>query len=836
MKPVDFKKWLPHLIILAGMAIASLLFAYPAAFNGLQLQQHDNISWQGMSQEVRTWDERTGEHSLWSNSMFGGGPTYTYYMSGTGNALSPVYTTVTSLLVKPANFLFLAMLCFYVLGSVLRWNRWLRVAAAAAFAFSSYNLVIIGAGHETKMFAIAFMPAVLAGFLLLYRGRYLPGAALFGVPLALSIMTGHYQIVYYLGIALIIGGVGLAIQAFKEGWLPRFATASAVALVAGGLAAGSAAVMILPTKEYNELTMRGGRSELTINKTADEKEKKGGLDKNYAFSWSNGIGETFDILIPYLHGGSSSEPAEKAPETDALVNGQYPELPLYWGPQPFLSGPVYFGAVICFLAVLGMFVIRSPHKWWMAAACLLAIVMSWGKHFAAFNYFLFDTLPLLKNFRTPSMVLVIPQLLFPVLAAWGLNDMLTGAVSRQDAWKAARTAGGITMGLCLLLGVLGGIFFDFTGVADAQLPAEILSTLKDDRAALARNSALLSAFWIAATAALVWAWSGGKVKDNVLAIGVVALVLIDLLPVATHYLSEDAYAEADTYNQNFQPRPVDQQILQDKDPYYRVLDLSKDPYNDAVQAYFHKAVGGYSPAKLERYQDLIDVHLSPQKGFNSAVVNMLNTKYIISPAGPGGQLSVFPNPGALGNAWFVQEAKLVPTADAEMLAMAAPALGDTAQPNPTDFNPRRTAVIRNSFASAINGYQFGADSAATVKLARYGLNKISYASSNSRPGLAVFSDIWYPHGWRAFIDGKEEPILCANYVLRALKIPAGQHTIEFRFEPQTFAQGKTITTVSSLALILLAITGLAAAVLARGKRSEVVEATTAADTPARAKR
>ncbi len=805
----NFSKYRPHLLIVAGFFLLAILFNMPA-FQGKELSQHDNISWKAMSEEARAWHAKTGENTLWSNSMFGGMPTYTYYVPESNNLLTPVYNFVTSLLPKPANFFILAMLSFYALVVAMRLNRWVGAAGAVAFAFSTYNPVIISAGHETKMIAIALMPAVLAGMFLLYRGRYLSGGALFAASLAFVLMSAHYQIGYYLGIVLVVAGLGFFIQAIRKGTVGRFAKATAVAVLGAALAVGVSAQSILPTSEFNAATMRGGKSELTLNQKPGETKKKGGLDKDYAFLWSNGIGETATLLIPDLYGGGSGEDADRFPKTNEMLGERYEKLPGYWGPQPFVTGADhYIGAVVCFLAVLGLFVIRSRHKWWMAAASLIAIAMSWGKHLPGFNYFLFDTLPLLKNFRTPSMVLVVPQLLAPVLGVWGLSELLSGTVDRSAAWKAIRNAAGITVGLCVVLGVLGSFFFDFTNpTSDAQLPAEALASLKDDRAALARNSALLSSFYIAAMAAALWAWSRGMIRQTVVTIIAAALLLIDLLPVGARYLNEENYSEPDEYSQNFQPRAVDKEILQDKDPYYRVLDLTRDPYNDAVPAFYHKLVGGYSPAKLEIMQDLIDVHMAPGKGFNSAVLNMLNTKYVIVPGAGGKGEGIIPNPGALGNGWFVSEIKYVPTADDQMRAMTAPQIGDTAAPSPTTWDPRRTAVIRTSFQKSLGNLQPRADSGASVRLSRYGLNTIEYATQNSASGLAVFSDIWYPYGWKAFVDGKETPIVCANYVLRAVAVPAGAHKVEFRFEPATHRNAGIVATGSSIALIAFIIGGI----------------------------
>jgi hypothetical protein len=578
--------------------------------------------------------------------------------------------------------------------------------------------------------------------------------------------------------------------------------------------------------------MRGGQSELTINKS--EVKTGGGLDKEYAFRWSNGIGETFCLLVPQLYGGSSGERVGAGSNTyETLVDMGVPDeqaemfsnqLPTYWGPQSFLSGPVYFGAIICFLFVLGLMVIRSPHKWWIAAACLLGIIMSWGHHFKAFNYLLFDVLPGLNKFRTPSMVLVIPQFLFPVIGVWALNDILKGKIEGTALWKQVRNAAIITGGLALILGLGSSMFFDFRSqyevtangqtfttddqneqrfsqmLGSPEAGRKLMNAIREDRASMATKSGLRSAAFIALAAGLIWAYNRKKLAANTMVYGLVLLIAIDLIPVAWRYLNEENYMEETDYEANFEPRPVDQQIMSDPDPYYRVLDLSRDIFNDAIQAYFHKSIGGYHPAKLEIYQDLIDVHMS--RGFNSEVLNMLNTKYVIVPnGGPGGGPAVFPNPTALGNGWFVDEVQWAKTADEEILAMNAPLLGDTSRTE-GNWNPRRTAVMRSSFQQSLGNAPIAKDSAAFVRLAPngYGLNNITYESSNSREGLAVFSDIFYPHGWKAFIDGKEVPILKANYVLRALRGPAGNHKIEFKFHPKSFYTGNTIALISSLLL------------------------------------
>ncbi|HEY9178151.1 MAG TPA: YfhO family protein, partial [Flavipsychrobacter sp.] len=475
----------------------------------------------------------------------------------------------------------------------------------------------------------------------------------------------------------------------------------------------------------------------------------------------------------------------------------------------------YFGAIIVFLFVLGMMIIRSPHKWWILGVSVLAFLMSTGKHFPSFNYFLFDTLPGFNKFRVPNMILVIPQLLFPLLAVWTLHDIIQEKISKEELWKKIKTAGIATGGLCLLLGLGSSIFFDFKSHRDPQLKeqlvqsfrneeaaAKVMSAVVSDRADMAMKSGITSAVYIALAIGLLWAFANNKIKGQYAVLGIAVLTFIDLVRIDSRYLNEENYIDPEQYEAQFTPRPVDRQINEDPDPYYRVLDLSVDPFNNAMQAAHHKCIGGYSPAKMEIYQDLIDVHM--RNGFNREVLNMLNTKYIISPQGAQGQPVPIPNPEACGNAWFVDNIQWEATADAEMLALKAGNIGEQPDTLQQEFNPKQTVVLRDTYKDNLNNFNPEKDSAAYVKLAEYGLNDISYVSNNSKDGFAVFSDIYYPYGWKAYIDGEETPIYRANYLLRALKIPAGEHKIEFKFHPEKFYTGDKIAMVSSLLLILAA--------------------------------
>ncbi len=810
----DFKKFRIDILIVICFAVVSLAYCLPQ-LEGKKLNQSDNIHWQGMAREGMAYHDSTGRDVLWSNSMFGGMPTYTHYIGAT-NTNYPYYAQVfLEVMGKPAYFFFIAMLCFFILTSVLKVNKWVGAIGAFAYAFSSYNAIIIAIGHDTKMLTIAYMPAALAGLYLIYKQKLWSGGALLALSMALIMTNCHFQVIYYTLIMFVCFGIGMLVMAMKEQKIKEFFIASLVA--AGSLLIGigpSINAMII-TNEYSKETMRGGASELSGHDT----KTNGGLDKEYAFRWSNGIGETFCLMIPYLYGGSGNESADKAPKTLEAIGGNAEELPLYWGPQPWVSAPVFFGAVVCFLFVLGLMVVRSPQKWWILAACIIGIVLSWGKNFEGVNFWLFDHLPMLNKFRTVSMALVIPQFLFPLLGIWAVQEVIDQKSNPAKLLKDVQIAAGITAGLCLLLGLGGSFFFNFSGASDAQMQPEIAKLLKEDRASLAMKSSLMSALYIILAAGLLWAFIKDKIKLPVLMGCLLVVIAIDLLPVAHDYLNDKNYIDATEYEANFLPRPVDSRILKDPDPYYRVLDLSKNTYNDASQAYFHKCIGGYHPAKMEIYQDLIDKQMGGK--FNLQVLSMLNTKYIIFPSKK--EPFEIPNSFACGNAWFVNDVVWANTADEEMNGLNssmdyAPeglfnslknsAMGVPDSASASGFKPKNTAIIRAIFKNDFGNYTFGKDSAAYVKLDKYGLDDISFVSSNSKDGLAVFSDIYYAKGWKAFVDEKETPIMKADYVLRAIKMPAGNHKIVFRFHPESFYKGQKVAMVSSIMVILLCLGAL----------------------------
>lgn len=790
------------------------------------------FTWLYGSKESRDYHEQTGKNALWANNMFSGMPqVFTDFYPETNwyNKLNHIIQFYTHGEVpNPATFFFLAMVSFYILMCVLKVPKWLGAIGAIAFAFSSYNPIIISAGHTTKMLDIGFLPAILAGVLLAYRGRYWAGAALSGLFLAFFFDSGHYQIIYYGAILIAVVIIAKLVYAIREQKLKRWFYASGTLGLAALFAFGANASRIIQVQEYNPYSIRGGASELTAGKM----HQGSGLDREYAFQWSNGIGETFCLLIPNLYGGASGEDigadshfGEKLASLN--VNPQYIDqitanAPLYWGPQPGVSGPVYFGAIICLLTILALFLIRSPLKWWLAGAALFFILLSLGKNFPAFNYFMFDHFPMLNKFRTPSMALAIPSILFPLLGIWALKDIFTEKISPEELLKKLKLSVYITGGLCLLILLSTFMFMDFHSANDAgmaqqygqafqnpQLGNELLSALREDRAAAAQKDAIRSLIFILLAGGALWGFAKGKIKKEMAIAGLGLFICVDEIPVAHRYLNENNFLDNDTYAMQFQPRPADLQILQDKDLYYRVFDLSNQqngPFNDPKPSYFHKSIGGYHGAKMEIYQELIENQISK---YNSAVLNMLNTKYIIVP-GPKGEAMAQRNPEACGNAWFVSGIKWAKTADEAMKALDAPSLQ-----NPTDssmgiFRPLQTAIMRDSLKPHFNNFHFGKDSSASIKLTKYAPNRLLFESNNMQNGLAVFSDIYYPLGWTATIDGKPTHIYRTDYVLRALQVPAGKHVIEFSFDPPGFEKGERIGLYGSILLTLLILAGIAA--------------------------
>lgn len=832
------KKFLPNVIAMLAFLVISALFCAPA-LKGNRIAPHDSFSWRYMSKEARDYYDAHGKGSGWSNSMFGGGPTTTYFQPGSSGwyvgVLSKIQMQPDNGTLNPIMFLFLAMLSFFLLLKTLRISTLISAISSIAFALASYHFIIIAAGHITKMLDLLLLPGVLAGIIYIYRGKYAIGTIVFALFLQFFISAIHLQIIYYGAIVFATVGVGLLFHAIRKGQLMPFLKGSSLILLVTVASLVSYYSTLKGTSNYSKYSIRGGISELTINKQQKSEETKGGLSKDYAFDWSNSIGETFCVLVPNLYGGQSGENigtdskfGEALSELgvpDYQVEQMTSRAPSYWGPQPFVSGPIYFGAIVCFLFVLALFTIKHPLKWWLTALSALFIMLSWGKHFETFNYFLFDHLPFYNKFRSPSMALSITGILFPLLGFWGLHEFMSERYSTTERLSMLKKSLMITGGLVVLILLYSQTMMSFKGESDAEMTKAygehantLLKALRSDRQSMALKDSFRSLVFILAAAAALWAFTTQKIKKEIALIVLGLACTIDLWGVGHRYVHEDTYVDEASVEQFYSPRPVDIEVLKDKDPNFRVLDLSINTFNDAKSSYFYKTIGGYHPAKLLIYQDLVETQISK---LNSAVLNMLNAKYFIVPGQKQGTEQLIPNPKALGNAWFVSDIHYTKTADETILSMNAPAINDPKVDSVTNaFNPASTAVIRDQYRSAIGADHFTKDSASRIVLTKYDLPEMNYESDNKNDGFAVFSEIYYPENWKAYIDGKETPIYCVNYVLRGIKVPSGKHKISFKYEDVPFEKGEQISITGDIIITLIILIAL---VLWLRKRNQVKE-------------
>ena len=792
MKSIDFNKVKPHAIAIGVFLLLTVVYFLPT-LSGSSLSTHDVSQWIGMSKEILDYKAQTGKEALWTNSMFSGMPSYQISVLYPSNWVKYINDFIWLGLPSPANIVFLALLSFYILAVTLKADFRLAIALAIAYAFCSFNFVSLVAGHNTKVQAIALMPMVIAGVMMTYRGKWLSGGALTALALSLQIYANHLQITYYLAIAVGLLAASEFVNAIINKTIKDFMIAS---VILGGVAA----IAVLPnitnlmaTAEYGKYSTRGP-SELT------EKKSSSGLDKDYALGWSYGKMETFTLLVSNFNGGASSYKLDERSATyDAIKNNAnegsakdfVKAAPLYWGDQPMTSGPVYSGAIPVFLFVLALFLVGGYLRVWMIVVALLSIMLSWGSHFLPLTNFFFDHVPGYNKFRSVSMTLVLVSLIIPLAGILGLNKLTDTNGNAKDKIKFLWWAFYIVGGLCLIMLILPSLFGNFNGPSDEQLGQYpwLLEALRKDRESLLQIDAFKSLFFISAAFFLLWRMLNGKMKKEMVFMILAGLIVVDLWSNDKRYLNDDKFTTQSSVSNPFPKSEIDEQILQDKS-YYRVYNLSVSPFNDASTSYYHKSIGGYHGAKLKRYQELIERQIS--KG-NQRVWNMLNAKYIIFTNQQTGQPMLQQNPEALGNAWFVQNWKIVPNADAEMKEMDS-----------LDF--KTTAVIDQRYGNGVSGLsQNVVDSTATITLAENGYSpmQLTYNSSSSTDRLAVFSEIHYPAGWNAYIDGKLTDHIRLNYVLRGLKIPAGKHKIEFKFEPAVYEQGEKMALAGSMMLVVL---------------------------------
>ncbi len=811
MPSFDYKRLLPHLYAVLGFILIACIYASPA-LQGKKLAQHDAVQAQAAAREVKQFHEQTGEWSAWTNSMFGGMPAYLIATDYPQSLTTRLGRILGGFLPEPIGHLFTMMLGMYVLLLALRARGWLAVLGSIAYAFASYNLMYIQAGHMSKIIALAWMPGILAGALWAWRGRPLLGGAALALFLGLDLYGNHVQITYYAFIAIAVLGVIEGVAAVREGRLKSFALGCAALALGAALAVGTHATRLWTTQQYSGESMRG-KSELTAKTTGTNpgQSAANGLDKEYAFNWSYGKAESFTLLIPGFYGGKSSGgldtksatyKAMTAKGVDAAAARQFVEqgAPVYFGSQPSTSGSAYAGAIILFLFVLGMFIVRDRLKWWLLGMTTLFLMLSWGKNFEALNYAFFDYFPAYNKFRAVTMLLSVIQVFLATGAVLALKTILDEKPTFSQLKRPFLLSLGLTAGVALLLALVPGVFLDFRGENDAAILAqlfgspeagnEFVRTLADDRESLVRGDAFRSVLFILVAAGLLWAFVTNRLKAAVLLPVLTLLVLVDLFQVDKRYFNNGDFVTKAAQDETHAPTPADEQILADKALSYRVFDNTTSTFGDARASYFHKSVGGYHGAKMKRFQEVVE-HQLLKNPMNVQVLNMLNTKYFLLQNPQNGQVVPQQNPDALGNAWFVSAYKIVANADEEMAGL-------------TTLNPRQTALVDKRFESFLNDLKISPDSVANrIELTAYKPNALTYRSNATSPQLAVFSEIYYRGNadWRAYVDGKATPHFRADYLLRAMVVPAGQHTIEFKFEPPAVSTGHTIDLVSSLLLV-----------------------------------
>lgn len=831
MKKFQWKNILPHAIAVVVFLVVALVYCKPT-LEGKVLQQSDVTLWKSMAQNSFDYQSKHGQFPLWSNGVFSGMPAFQITSVGS-NPVSIVYAgNVLSLnLPKPVSFFFLACICFYFLSQVLRINTYIGLFGALSYAYATYNPIIIAAGHDTKMQAIAYLPAFIASLLLLYNKRYLWGTALTALFTGLLISANHLQITYYAILIAIIMSVGMAITWIKEKNYKHLLTAGSLAIGAALLGILVNAVTLFSTYDYSKRTIRGG------SQLGDAKGNitKTGLSKDYAMSYSIYKTEPLVMMFPRAYGGSTGnlevgEDKSKAVEALQQMPQQLGQniqraLQFYWGGiEAGTSGPPYIGAIVCFFALLGFVILDGKHKWWILTACILTLVMSWGKYFEGFNKVLLDLLPMYNKFRAPSMILVVPTLLLSMMSVLTL-DLILKYENKELLFQKYKK-GLLVVGGMFVVALLVYFSSDFSGGADKMLLQNIdsipdaqqkaavepsirafLNGLKEDRKSLFMGDILRTFLFIAVAAGVVF-FSIKKKVSALVAIVVIGLFsFIDVITIDTKYLNADNYQDNTDYENVFKPSAVDQQILNDTG-YYRVLDVSQgigNAFNGGpLTSYFHKNIGGYHPAKLSIYQDLIEKQLY---NFPNClpVVDMLNAKYIITSQQQNGQqLMAQQNPEALGACWFVKAIEYKKTPAEVMTAL-------------TNFNPKDTAIIEESLKANLAA-SASKDSAAFIKLKYNDNDIIAYESSSKNAEFAVFSEIYYDAGWVATIDGKESPIIRTNYVLRGLQIPAGNHQIVFEFKPASFYNSNKAA-IGASALIWLLLIGAAVSSFRKNKET-----------------
>ena len=801
------KRIWPYLLAFMVFVAVACIYMSPV-FDGKVIASTDGVQGRAAVHECVEYSQQTGNYSWWTGSMFSGMPNY---QIGGGRYMANVYLRplLKTLQWGHTNVLAIVLiycLCFFALVRSMKVDKWLSIVGALAITFSSYFFIIIAANHHGKTSTLALMSLALAGFYLIFNGHRKTGICLSMI----GTMAGFYphpQMAYYLCFIFAAFGAAELLKAWKNKAWKSFAINCLLALAALGIGVGTGTSATFANLEYAEETMRGGHSDLVKSSDADNKTK--GLDLDYATAWSYGIDECWTFLVPDYMGGSSNYNVGSDSELfkDMIKQGvpkksaeQFcKNVPTYWGDQPFTAGPVYMGAIVCMLFLLGLFVVKGPYKWALLVVTLLSVMLSWGYHFMGLTRFFFDNVPMYNKFRAVSSILVIAEITMPLLGFLALQSLVEAKKVGEDLSKKVLTAGGIVVALALVCLMFTS---GFEGRSDAQMPEWLTPMLIDARRAMLSADCWRSIIFVALGTAVVWFYTKSqKFTTPLLAIVLGVLVLADMWPVAKRFMNDSHFSQGNAYDKEFKMQPWEKQILDsDKDPNFRVFNLTASPFNDARTSYYLKSIGGYSAAKLRRYQDLIDQHLSKM---HMPVINMLNTKYFIVPDQETGAPVVQLNPDAMGNAWFVEkivEAK-TPNEECDMLMT---------------LDLHREAVVGSDYINNVSDLNPGADSLAHISLAKYTPEYIEYDAECSKPGTVIFSEIFYPHGWKAIVDGKPADLYRANYMLRAMNLEPGKHHIRLEFRPESVAKGNTIS-MTFVILMYLIIAGILLSNLRKGK-------------------
>ncbi|MFA5327841.1 MAG: hypothetical protein WC384_08635 [Prolixibacteraceae bacterium] len=797
-----------YILAIVLFVVISVIYFSPV-LEGKRLQSSDGAQFRGMSKEIVDYRNATGKEALWSNNMFSGMPAYLTSTLYPGDILATIQKSVTAIS-QPVMVLTFSFIFFFILCLLLDIAVWPAFAASLAYGLMTFTFAVMVTGHLTKAHALTYISLVVAGILFAFRKNKVGGSLITALGLSLMLSANHLQMTYYAVILVLILGITYFVFAVKEKTLPDFAKTTALLLVAVLFAVGTNFARLYTTYEYGKYSMRS-QSDLTLN----NENKTTGLDKDYILDYSYDLGEAMTAFIPRFKGGGMSEPLSTSSKTynflkesqgadraEKIVAGG---MPMYWGSQPISGAPFYFGAVLCFLFVFGMFVVKGKDRWWLAAVFVVSLLLSLGKNFPLLTNFMLDYFPGYNKFRDVKNIIVIQQFAMALLGVLAVREVYLRKISNAEFMKALKYSFGIAGGFALIFAILPGLAGTFSGNTDAQYiqmgwPKQLIDALIADRKSALQTDSFRTLVFVTLAAAGLWAFWTNKLKGKYAVAVWAVLILADMLPVNKRYFNNDNFSSKREVAVPFQEMPVDTEIKKDKDLYYRVLNL-QNPFADARTSYFHKSLGGYHGAKMKRYNELITYAIEPEMktliaGFKNPnsidslmgtlpVINMLNTKYYIYDL----KQPPLANSHALGNAWFVKDVQLVDNADAEITSLK-------------NFDPKTTAVVNKSFQDKLDGFQAGSGDG-EIKLTDYQPNNLKYeAIVNSGQQLAVFSEIYYPKGWKSFIDGKETNHIQADFVLRAMVIPAGKHQIEFKFEPESYFMGNKVSLASSILLIL----------------------------------